>query len=40
MGAVKGKLVRRNPILSGAQITAIGSAVATAAYFLGRLAPA
>jgi len=39
MGMVKGRLVRRNPFLSGAEVMAIGGGVATAAYFLGRIAP-
>ncbi|HXG42576.1 MAG TPA: VIT1/CCC1 transporter family protein [Dehalococcoidia bacterium] len=39
IGAVKGLLVRRNPLLSGAEVTAVGGIVAVAAYFLGRIAP-
>jgi predicted membrane protein (TIGR00267 family) len=39
IGAIKGWLVRRNPLLSGAEVTAIGGTVAVAAYFLGRVAP-
>jgi VIT1/CCC1 family predicted Fe2+/Mn2+ transporter/rubrerythrin len=40
IGALKGRLVRRQPLLSGAEMTAVGGTVAVAAYFLGRLAPA
>jgi len=40
MGYIKGKVVKRNPLYSGAEITAIGSAVAAAGYFLGRAFPA
>ena len=39
MGAVKGRLVGRSALLSGAEVMAIGGTVAIAAYFLGRLAP-
>jgi predicted membrane protein (TIGR00267 family) len=39
IGAIKGLLVRRNPVLSGAEVTAVGGVVAVAAYFLGRIAP-
>ncbi len=39
IGAAKGRLVRRNPLVSGAEVTAVGGLVAVAAYFLGRIAP-
>ncbi len=39
VGAVKGRLVRRNPIIAGAEVMAIGGGVATIAYSLGRIAP-
>jgi VIT1/CCC1 family predicted Fe2+/Mn2+ transporter len=36
MGLFKGRVVRRNPLLSGLEITALGTAVAVAGYFLGK----
>ncbi|HXG35933.1 MAG TPA: VIT1/CCC1 transporter family protein [Dehalococcoidia bacterium] len=40
MGLVKGRVVGRNPVLSGLEITVIGSAVAAGGYFIGKAFPA
>jgi predicted membrane protein (TIGR00267 family) len=39
MGAVKARFTRRNPILSGLEIMAIGAGVAAAGYGLGLVFP-
>lgn len=39
MGLVKARLVQRNPLLSALEITAIGSVVAAAGYFMGVIFP-
>lgn len=40
MGIAKARILRRNPLLSALEITAIGSVVATIGYFLGVIFPA